>query len=130
MFCLHTAGNPLVLLTEDMAPSHNHFSIQNTTAMAIVAMMARRDEVTAKSKHLEVKCYHIRALRKSGVVLLQHIATANQLANFMKKVVGHGVRQPSSLNHMVTMFFCVTAKQSSHGLMLLNDNQLTKETFF
>lgn len=55
----------------------------NTAAIS----MALRDQISAKSKHIEVKFHHVKDMSKLGILRLHHIGTANQVADILTKPV-------------------------------------------
>ena len=60
---------------------------ENTAALSL----AVNDQISAKSKHIEVRFHHIRQNVKNGVFVLRYIASSHQVADVLTKPVTYDV---------------------------------------
>lgn len=68
---------------EDARINKNFVFVDNTAAMSL----ASSGQVSAKSKHIEVKYHHVRDLIIRGVLVLAYIPTQDQVADLLTKAV-------------------------------------------
>jgi len=61
--------------------------VDNTAALS----MAKQDQISAKSKHVEVKFHHVKHLVSSGEIRLQYVPTNCQVADILTKSVSNPV---------------------------------------
>lgn len=60
------------------------FIAMDSTALMFLATSAR---VSARNKHIDIKCHHTRELLKSGLICLSFVRSKFQTADVLEKIV-------------------------------------------
>ena len=58
-------------------------AVDSTAAIAI----AENAKVSARNKHIDIKCHHVQELLAAGVIYLYHVRSEDQPADILTKIV-------------------------------------------